>query len=137
MKNLLRLEELAQFLLCAGALMAADVPWWVYLLLLLGPDIGMLGYLVSPRVGAISYNLLHHKAIAALVLAFAIPGLMEVVTLWQVDMGVLRATPPLIAGLVLYGHARLDPHLRLRPQVRRRLPPHAPGVDREGESAEA
>lgn len=108
MKNLLRLEELAQFLLCAGALMAADVPWWVYLLLLLGPDIGMLGYLVSPRVGAISYNLLHHKAIAALVLAFAIPGLMEVVTLWQVDMGVLRATPPLIAGLVLYGHASLD-----------------------------
>ena len=108
MKNLLRLEELTQFLLCAGTLMAADVAWWVYPLLLLGPDIGMLGYLVSPRVGAITYNLLHHKAVAALVLAFANPGLMEVVTLWQGDMGVLRATPPLIAGLVLYGHASMD-----------------------------
>ena len=76
MKNLLRLEELTQFLLCAGTLMAADVAWWVYPLLLLGPDIGMLGYLVSPRVGAITYNLLHHKAVAALVLAFANPGLI-------------------------------------------------------------
>ena len=50
MKNLLRLEELAQFALCLLALIAKDVSWWCYLLLVLGPDIGMLGYLVNIRV---------------------------------------------------------------------------------------
>ncbi|HMQ76495.1 MAG TPA: DUF4260 domain-containing protein [Flavobacteriales bacterium] len=108
MKNLLRLEELAQFLLCLGLLIASDVAWWVYLLLLLGPDIGMLGYLVGPRVGAISYNVLHHKAVAVLMLVFAVPGMVEVLTLWRVEMGVLRATPPLLAGFILYGHASMD-----------------------------
>ncbi|MBV6405592.1 MAG: DUF4260 domain-containing protein [Flavobacteriales bacterium] len=108
MKNLLRLEELAQFLLCLGLLIAMDAAWWVYLLLLLGPDIGMLGYLVNSRVGAISYNVLHHKAVAVLMLVFAIPGMVEVLTLWQLEMGVLRATPPLLAGIILYGHASMD-----------------------------
>ena len=67
MKNLLRLEELAQFLFCGFWMYFLGVPWWCYLLLLLGPDIGMLGYLVNSRVGSISYNLLHHKGLALVV----------------------------------------------------------------------
>jgi hypothetical protein len=45
MKNLLKLEELAQFLLVLFALYTAHASWWVFLLLLIGPDISMLGYL--------------------------------------------------------------------------------------------
>lgn len=55
MKSLLRLEELAQFLFVLGVIIMwqqrLDLPWWIYLLLVLGPDISMLGYLVNPRVG--------------------------------------------------------------------------------------
>ena len=45
-----------------------DAPWWTFVLLLIGPDIGMLGYMVSARMGALTYNILHHKALAVLVL---------------------------------------------------------------------
>ena len=42
--------------------------WWWYLALILLPDIGMLGYLLNTKTGAITYNLFHHKAIALLIL---------------------------------------------------------------------
>ena len=108
MKNLLRLEEIAQFLVCVFALITSDVSWWMYLILALGPDIGMLGYLVNSKVGAFSYNLLHHKGIALLVVALSIPSMIEVMTLWSTDMGTLHATPPLLLGIILFGHASMD-----------------------------
>ena len=33
--------------------------WWLFALLILAPDLSMLGYLAGPRVGAIAYNALH------------------------------------------------------------------------------
>ena len=33
--------------------------WWLFALLLLAPDVGMLGYLADTRVGATTYNLFH------------------------------------------------------------------------------
>ena len=106
MKNLLRLEELAQFLICVVALIINDVPWWVYLILLLGLDIGMLGYLVNSRFGAISYNALHHKGLALLLICVGqYMGLMSFADvadpspLWHVVI---------IAGIILYGHSSMD-----------------------------
>ncbi|MBX2973701.1 MAG: DUF4260 domain-containing protein [Flavobacteriales bacterium] len=105
MKNLLKLEELAQFLACLMALIVKDASWWVYLLLLLGPDVGMLGYLISAKVGAITYNILHHKGMALLV------GALGVVT------GIISVHAPEMRGpdhvlyalaVILYGHASLD-----------------------------
>ncbi|HNR18161.1 MAG TPA: DUF4260 family protein, partial [Chitinophagaceae bacterium] len=45
MKNTIRLEEAAMFALSAYALYSFQVEWWWYLILFLGPDISMLGYL--------------------------------------------------------------------------------------------
>ncbi len=101
MRNLLRLEELAQFLLCLVALIMNSVPWWAYLLLFIGPDVGMMGYLVNPRVGAFTYNLLHHKGIAVLLL---IAGM-------AVEMGNMLTNVQSVyitAALVIYGHASMD-----------------------------
>ncbi|MBM2710954.1 DUF4260 domain-containing protein [Mesorhizobium caraganae] len=33
--------------------------WWLFALLILAPDLSMLGYLAGPRVGAVAYNALH------------------------------------------------------------------------------
>jgi hypothetical protein len=33
--------------------------WWLFALLLLVPDVGMLGYLAGTRTGATTYNLFH------------------------------------------------------------------------------
>lgn len=43
---------------------------WVWVLLFFSPDISMLGYVVNNKVGAISYNIFHHKGVA-IALAFA------------------------------------------------------------------
>ncbi len=104
MKNLLRLEELAQFALCLAALIAFDVPWWAYLLLALGPDVGMLGYLVSSRVGSISYNLLHHKMIAVLIFALGILLIPEGTPFEDQNTSFYC----IIFSTILYGHSSMD-----------------------------
>ena len=101
MKNLLRLEELAQFLLCLVVLIASDVSWWVYLLLLIGPDIGMLGYLINTRVGAFSYNILHHKGVALLLF-----GLLTMLA--NISNAPDTIGEAMLVSLILYGHASLD-----------------------------
>ena len=44
------------------------LPVWLWVLLFFSPDLSMLGYLVNSRVGALTYNLFHHRGVA-LVLA--------------------------------------------------------------------
>jgi hypothetical protein len=106
MKNLLRLEELAQFLACSITMALIDAPWWTFVLLLIGPDIGMLGYMVSARMGALTYNILHHKALAVLV-GLLVPYLA--LEFGPEDGGLDdHRFELIIAGLILYGHASLD-----------------------------
>jgi hypothetical protein len=93
MKNILKLEELAQFAASILLLYGLDAPWWAYPIMLLAPDIGMLGYLVAADLGAVTYNLLHHKGVALLV---AVTGMLTYVD-WIFMLGV-----------ILYGHASMD-----------------------------
>jgi uncharacterized protein DUF4260 len=44
--------------------------WIAFIALLLAPDIGMIGYLRGPRLGAVTYNLTHVEVLPA-ALAFA------------------------------------------------------------------
>lgn len=104
MKTLLKLEELAQFLACLALLVMNGVPWWTYLLLLLGPDIGMLGYLVNTRVGAITYNLFHHKGIALLVAATALGSDFMTLALATTDVSHVL----LLTAIILFGHSAMD-----------------------------
>lgn len=93
MKNLLKLEELAMFFASIYALYLYDVSWWAYLLLALGPDVGMVGYLINTKVGAYMYNLFHHKGIAA---AIGVAGFLT------------GSTVIFLAGVVLFGHSSMD-----------------------------
>lgn len=93
MKTLIKLEELAQFAAVTAYLYLQDAPWYIYLCLLIAPDISMLGYLLGNKTGAWMYNFAHHKGVA-LALVFAGWGINEP---WLMT-----------AGLVLFGHASLD-----------------------------
>ncbi|MCK6073415.1 DUF4260 domain-containing protein [Paenibacillus silvae] len=55
----IRLEGL--FVLAAAATMYFynDYSWWLFLLLLLFPDVFMIGYVVNNKVGARIYNVAH------------------------------------------------------------------------------
>ncbi len=93
MDRLLKLEELGLFGLSLLLFSQLDYAWWVYPVLLLAPDLGMIGYLVNPAVGAVTYNLTHHKGLAVLLYA----------------AGILAAFPALaLVGIILLGHASLD-----------------------------
>ena len=67
-----RLEGLVLFVAGIYAWLAFGGAWWLFLLLLLTPDISMLGYLVNARVGANVYNLVHSYLLPAAILAFGL-----------------------------------------------------------------
>jgi hypothetical protein len=92
-KNSLKIEELAMFAFSLYLFNQLPYAWWVFPLLLLTPDIGMLGYLANPRMGAWMYNVFHHKGLAILVGA----------------AGLYAGLPFLmLAGTILFAHASFD-----------------------------
>ncbi len=93
MKKLLQIEEAALLIVSIYALYFLKVEWWYYLLLVLAPDISMLGYLAGNKVGAVVYNIFHHKGVAILMFLFGI-----VAQLWIVQ----------VIGILLFGHSSMD-----------------------------
>ncbi len=58
-RRLLHLEGLAVFVAALVLYFEADYGWLLLVVLALAPDLSMLGYLAGPRVGALSYDLVH------------------------------------------------------------------------------
>jgi hypothetical protein len=95
MKTILKLEEaaMASIGIYFLSLYNLGLPIWLWVILFFTPDFGMLGYLLNTKVGAVTYNLFHHKGIA---IALAAIGYY-----WHNDV--------LIAiGLLLFAHASFD-----------------------------
>ncbi len=67
--------------------------WWLYPLLLLVPDIFMLGYLANTKIGAFFYNLGHSYFAPALVILLA----------WRADSKLSMAI-----GIIWLGHIGWD-----------------------------
>ena len=93
MKTTLKLEELGMFILGIFLFTQLSYAWWWFLVLILLPDIGMLGYLISTKVGAIAYNICHHKGLAIVIYLMGI----------YVDIELLR-----LIVIILFSHASLD-----------------------------
>lgn len=93
MKTLIKLEELMLLVLGIFMFGLLGYQWWWFLALILTPDIGMLGYLFGKKLGAITYNLFHHKGLA-IILYF---------------VGMYFSSPIIqLAGIILFSHASLD-----------------------------
>lgn len=93
MKNLIQLEEAAMFALSIFLFAELPFAWWWFPVLILAPDIGMIGYAFGNKIGAYSYNLFHHKGIAILIYAVG----------WW-----LTNDYTLFSGIILFGHASMD-----------------------------
>lgn len=95
MKNILKLEEIAMTAIGIYLLTFHNlgISIWIWLLIFFTPDISMLGYLVNTKVGAVTYNIFHHKGIAIVVLCIGYLMKMEVV---------------LTTGILLFAHASFD-----------------------------
>ena len=93
MKTVLRLEQVGFFLFSIYLFGQLEFAWWWFPLLILTPDLSMLGYLAGPAAGAWTYNIIHHKGVA----------------LGVYLLGVWLAAPALLlAGVILFGHSSMD-----------------------------
>lgn len=93
MKTVLKLEEFGFFLLSIYLFSLLSSPWWLFPLLLLAPDFGAIGYLAGPRVGATTYNLTHHKGLAAILYILGA----------FLDLPVFQ-----LVGIIMLAHSSLD-----------------------------
>ncbi|MCF0051692.1 DUF4260 domain-containing protein [Dyadobacter sp. LJ53] len=93
LKTTIKIEEFSMLILSIYALFQFSSPWWYFVLMLIGPDISMVGYLAGNIFGALVYNFFHHRAVAILVF---LTGL----TIGQTE---LQA-----AGVILFGHSAMD-----------------------------
>jgi len=93
MKRIIQLEEAFMLSFSIAVLISFDATWWVYILILIGPDISMVGYVAGNKTGAVCYNLFHHKGIA---IAIFLTGFFN--HFYWLE----------ITGLILFGHSSLD-----------------------------
>lgn len=84
----------------AGVLIASiilyaqvDLAWWIYPLLLLAPDVFMVGYLLGNEWGARIYNIGHLYAVPIAL------GLLALLTSWTFGMGL---------AIIWIGHIGMD-----------------------------
>jgi Domain of unknown function (DUF4260) len=92
---LLHVEGAVAFVAATLLYFHGDHPWWLFLALILAPDLSMLGYAAGLRVGAAAYNLAHTYAVplslAALGVVADATALVQVGLVWVAHLGVDRA----------------------------------------------
>lgn len=93
MKSILRAEYLA--LLALSILLFSLLPyaWWWFPVLFLVPDVSMIGYLISPRAGAVTYNIIHTFT----------TGILVYMAGFFLGLSILE-----LAGVILLAHSALD-----------------------------
>jgi hypothetical protein len=93
MKNILKLEELFMLAFALFLFSGLNASWGLFALLFFAPDLSMIGYLINPRLGAWTYNLVHHKGLG--------------ITLYV--LGSLLTVPWLtFTGILLFAHSSFD-----------------------------
>lgn len=93
MQTLIKLEEFGAFLFSIYLFSLLPYPWWFYPAFFFAPDLAMVGYLAGPRLGAIAYNIIHHRA---LVLGLFVAGAWFHIPVLSV------------CGAIFFGHSSLD-----------------------------
>lgn len=93
MEKIIKLEELGLLLLGIYLFNQLEYAWWWFLVLILAPDFSMIGYLFGNRIGAICYNIAHHRGIA-IVLYFV--GIYTSTTILQ------------LLAVILFAHSAMD-----------------------------
>ena len=67
MEILIQIEELIMFLGCIYLFSRLNIKWWWFPVLLLLPDLAMIGYAFNSATGAITYNIIHFKGTAVII----------------------------------------------------------------------
>ncbi|MGB3247179.1 MAG: DUF4260 domain-containing protein [Sulfitobacter sp.] len=94
-RMILQAEGALLGLVCTMIYAQTGAGWLLFALLLLGPDLAMLGYLAGDRIGALCYNIGHTyltpAALAALGYATGVDGSLPIALIWGAHIGFDRA----------------------------------------------
>ncbi|MEH6944297.1 DUF4260 domain-containing protein [Bacillus sp. JJ722] len=90
---LLHLEGVFVFLLSVYFYSQNNFSWILFFVLLLSPDLSMLGYLVNNKIGSICYNLFHTYILAIFLIFIGV--------IWSIDL-------VLALGFILAAHIGMD-----------------------------
>jgi len=92
---ILRVEGVAILGLAVFLYARGDYGWLLFALLLLVPDMGLLGYAAGPRAGAMAYNAVHTAVGPAVLAAIGIlagsPRVVSVALVWFAHIGMDRS----------------------------------------------
>ena len=109
---LLRLEGLAIASAALVLFVEVDASWWIFVAVILAPDVAFAGYAAGPRAGAAVYNLTHHLILP---IALGTTGMVAdsdpttaVALAWLTHIGVDR----LVGYGLKYPTAFKDTHLQ-------------------------
>jgi len=93
MKTVIKLEELGLFMLGIYLFDQMEYAWWWFLVLILVPDLSVIGYVFGDKMGALSYNIAHHRGIA--------------VVLYLIGIYYSHTAIQLL-GVILFAHSAMD-----------------------------
>ena len=88
-----RYKSAAIFIVATIAYGLVSTDWLAFIILFLIPDIGMIGYLIGPRTGRITYNALHAYPAPIILLATSIliAEVLPYALIWIAHIGLDRA----------------------------------------------
>ncbi len=93
MKTAIKLEEFGLFVLGIYLFSLLNYQWWWFLVLILAPDLSMIGYAFGNKAGALFYNVFHHKGISVLLYIAGCYFQIEILQL---------------IGIILFSHSAMD-----------------------------
>ena len=109
--SLLRLEGLAVLAAAVSAYAFIGGSWLLFALLLLAPDLAMIGYRFGPVGGAAAYNAAHTylapAALGAAGLALGAPTMQALALIWIAHIGLDRALGYGLKYPTGFGHTHL------------------------------
>lgn len=114
-RTFLRVEGLAALAIALGGYFTLNGPIWLLVILALAPDLSMVGYLAGPRLGSLSYNIVHTYTLPLVLGALGfwaeIQLLLLVALIWAGHIGADR-----LAGYGLkFESGFKDTHLSTQP----------------------
>ena len=106
---MLRIEAFVVLVALVALYWRTHASWLVFVVLLLAPDVSMVGYLRGTRLGAWSYNAFHTYAAPAVCLGASLyaPWLLPIAIVWAAHIAMDRALGYGLKYEDAFGHTHL------------------------------
>ncbi len=94
-RKLLHAEGAAVAIASIALYFNAGYPWWLFVVLVLAPDLAMVGYAAGPKIGAVAYDIAHTFSLPVALGTFGVIAdagtAVQVSLIWLTHIGVDRA----------------------------------------------